>query len=39
MKIAQQSDLERALKLCKGAFWSAAGFSMIINLLMLTPSL
>lgn len=39
MKIAQKSDLERALLLCKGAFLSAAGFSMIINILMLVPSL
>lgn len=34
-----KSDLEEALKLCKGAFLSAAGFSMLINLLMITPSL
>jgi ATP-binding cassette subfamily C protein EexD len=39
MKKSQQSDLERALKLCKGAFLYAAGFSMVINLLMLAPSL
>ncbi|MDD4913632.1 MAG: type I secretion system permease/ATPase [Methylococcales bacterium] len=39
MKSAQQSDLERALKLCKGAFLYAAWFSMVINLLMLAPSI
>lgn len=39
MKKAQQSDLERALQLCKNAFLSAAGFSMVINLLMLAPSI
>jgi ATP-binding cassette, subfamily C, bacterial EexD len=39
MKLAQISDLERALNLCKGAFLSAAGFSMVINLLMLVPSI
>ncbi len=39
MKLASQSDLEQALKLCKGAFLSAAGFSMVINLLMLVPSI
>lgn len=32
-----KSDLQKALFLCKGAFLSAAGFSMIINILMLTP--
>ena len=39
MKKALQSDLERALLLCKNAFLSAAGFSMVINLLMLAPSI
>ena len=39
MKNTSLSDLDRALKLCKGAFLSAAGFSMIINLLMLVPSI
>ena len=32
-----KSDLQEALLLCKGAFLSAAGFSMVINILMLTP--
>ncbi len=32
-----KSDLQESLLLCKGAFISAAGFSMIINILMLTP--
>jgi ATP-binding cassette subfamily C protein EexD len=36
---ANKSDLEEALKLCKGAFWSAAGFSMVINLLQLVPTI
>lgn len=39
MKESIKSDLEEALKLCKGAFLSAAGFSMIINLLMITPTI
>ncbi|NOT85671.1 MAG: type I secretion system permease/ATPase [Methylococcaceae bacterium] len=34
-----KSDLQEALKLCKGAFIAAAGFSMVINLLMLTPTI
>ena len=34
-----KSDLEEALKLCKGAFLSAAGFSLLINFLMITPSI
>jgi ATP-binding cassette subfamily C protein EexD len=37
--MASKSDLEEALKLCKGAFLSAAGFSMIINFLMIVPSI
>ncbi|QWF71432.1 type I secretion system permease/ATPase [Methylomonas paludis] len=39
MKNFSKSDLERALALCKGAFISAAAFSMVINLLMLVPSI
>ncbi len=39
MKKTNKSDLEEALKLCKGAFISAAGFSMIINLLQLVPAI
>lgn len=37
MNTAEKSDLQEALGLCKGAFLSAAGFSMIINFLMLVP--
>ena len=37
MNNKQTSDLQEALKLCKGAFISAAGFSMVINFLMLVP--
>jgi len=33
------TDLERALGLCKSAFVSAASYSMVINLLMLVPSI
>jgi ATP-binding cassette subfamily C protein EexD len=39
MNQTAQSDLEKALKECKGAFFSAAGFSMVINLLMLVPTI
>ncbi len=39
MKVIIKSDLEEALKLCKGAFLSAAGFSLLINFLMITPSI
>lgn len=39
MKVTKKSDLEDALKLCKSAFLSAAGFSMLINFLMITPSI
>ncbi|MEY4719553.1 MAG: Alkaline protease secretion ATP-binding protein AprD, partial [Pseudomonadota bacterium] len=39
MKATLKSDLENALKLCKGAFLSAAGFSLLINFLMITPSI
>jgi len=34
-----KTDLEQALKLCKGAFLSAAGFSLLINFLMIAPSI
>ncbi len=34
-----KSDLQEALMLCKGAFISAAGFSLVINILMLTPTI
>jgi len=34
-----KSDLQKALELCKGAFISAAAFSLVINLLMLTPTI
>ncbi len=37
MNTADKSDLQEALGLCKGAFLSAAGFSMVINFLMLVP--
>jgi len=36
---AIKSDLQEALLLCKGAFLSAAAFSLVINLLMLTPTI
>ncbi len=39
MKANIKSDLEKALLLCKGAFLSAAGFSLLINFLMITPSI
>jgi ATP-binding cassette subfamily C protein EexD len=39
MKTPVNSDIKLALKECKSAFISAAGFSMVINLLMLVPSL
>jgi ATP-binding cassette subfamily C protein EexD len=39
MKSADPSDLHRALYSCKSAFLSAAGFSMVINLLMIVPSI
>ncbi|WP_262966376.1 type I secretion system permease/ATPase [Methylobacter psychrophilus] len=39
MKRVNKSDLEEALALCKGAFISAAGFSMVINLLQLVPTI
>lgn len=34
-----QSDLVEALRLCKGAFISAAGFSFVINVLQLVPTI
>ncbi|MEC4747740.1 type I secretion system permease/ATPase [Methylomicrobium sp. Wu6] len=34
-----KTDLEKALMLCKGAFLSAAGFSLLINFLMIAPSI
>lgn len=39
MKTAQKSDLQEALILCKSAFFYAAGFSMVINLLQLVPTI
>lgn len=39
MQAPIKSDLEKALLLCKGAFFSAAWFSVIINLLMITPAI
>lgn len=39
MKINIRSDLEQALILCRGAFFSAAWFSLLINFLMITPSI
>lgn len=38
-KLLAKSDLEEALLLCRGAFLYAAGFSLIINFLMITPSI
>ena len=39
MTKTKKSDLEEALKLCKGAFISAAVFSMVINILQLVPTI
>ena len=39
MSATIKSDLEEALKLCKSAFLSAAGFSLLINFLMIAPSI
>jgi len=39
MRTTIKSDLEEALILCKGAFFSAAGFSLLINFLMITPTI
>ncbi len=36
---SSRSDLNVALNLCRGAFISSAAFSMVINLLMLTPTI
>ena len=36
---SEETDLKIALKACRGAFLSAAFFSMFINLLMLVPPL
>lgn len=33
------TDLEKALNLCKAAFLSAAGFSLVINILQLVPTI
>lgn len=38
-KDVTKSDLQEALKICRGAFLDAAGFSMVINILMLTPTI
>lgn len=38
-KLLAKSDLEEALLLCREAFLYAAGFSLIINFLMITPSI
>lgn len=34
-----KSDLQQALYLCRAAFYSAAGFSLVINLLQLVPTI
>jgi ATP-binding cassette, subfamily C, bacterial EexD len=39
MKNNKKSDLYNALSLCKSAFISAAGFSMVINILQLVPTI
>ncbi len=39
MKITILSDLEKALILCRSAFFSAAWFSLLINFLMITPAI
>ncbi|MEY3288360.1 MAG: hypothetical protein RLZZ419_602, partial [Pseudomonadota bacterium] len=39
MTKTKKSDLEEALKLCKGAFIWAAIFSMVINILQLVPTI
>ncbi|MEY4210075.1 MAG: Alkaline protease secretion ATP-binding protein AprD [Pseudomonadota bacterium] len=39
MKFALKSDLDQALNLCRGSFLSAAGFSLLINFLMIVPSI
>ena len=32
-------DLQEVLDVCRGAFYSAAGFSLLINFLMLLPAI
>ena len=39
MKNSNKSDLHEALSLCKTAFFAAAGFSMVINILQLVPTI
>ncbi|PPD33318.1 MAG: type I secretion system permease/ATPase [Methylomonas sp.] len=39
MNSIPKSDLLEALTLCKGAFISAAGFSLVINILQLVPTI
>lgn len=39
MSATPKSDLLEALSVCKGAFLSAAGFSLVINLLQLVPTI
>lgn len=39
MKFVLKSDLDQALNLCRGSFLSAAGFSLLINFLMIVPSI
>lgn len=39
MKQNIRSDLQEAIRLCRGTFIWAAGFSMVINFLMITPSI
>ncbi|MGZ8153588.1 MAG: type I secretion system permease/ATPase [Methylovulum sp.] len=39
MKSVNKSDLQQALIVCRSAFFSAAGFSLVINLLQLVPTI
>lgn len=39
MKDSVKSDLQKAINTCKSAFLSAAAFSLLINFLMITPSI
>lgn len=39
MQFTFKSDLDAALNLCRGSFLSAAGFSLLINFLMIVPSI
>jgi ATP-binding cassette, subfamily C, bacterial EexD len=39
MKNTNKSDLHQALILCRTAFYAAAGFSMVINILQLVPTI